>query len=136
MQEDLNQNFILISGKIVLKINLHDFYILFKPVLHPSGILFQQRNKNGEHVLDAQQTTSKDIWDQLLESGGYSIGYFAIPTNGDRVRVYNYRSKHLAYFNKETSFQGMQSLCHHLGYDFPDLLKRHTPKSFRSLQLN
>ena len=86
--------------------------------------------------MEAGQHTANKIWDQLLESGGYSIGYFAISTDGDRVRVYNYRSKHLAYFEKSNSFQEMQSLCNNLGYDFPDLLQRHTPKSFRSLQLN
>ncbi|MCF7805853.1 MAG: hypothetical protein K9N46_15995 [Candidatus Marinimicrobia bacterium] len=77
---------------------------------------------------------TKAIWEHLLDSGGYSIGYFSITIEGDRVRVYHYRTKQVVFLHRRGSYDGMQRLCKSLGYNFEDLLSRHYPKSFRSLQ--
>jgi len=80
------------------------------------------------------EISTKEFWDSLVDSGGYSIGYFAITTHKELVRVYHYRTKTVSYFPRESSFEGMQQLCHTQGMELGMLLDRHIPKSFRSLQ--
>lgn len=78
--------------------------------------------------------TSRKVWEHLLSSGGYSIGFFSITLEGDEVRVFHYRTKQVSYFDKDKSYEEMQKLCKERGYDLPYLLKNYYPKSFRSLR--
>ena len=77
------------------------------------------------------QTPLRDIWEDLLASGGYSLGFFSITLEKTRVRIYHYRTRETSYFEKDESFEGMQQLCRERGYSLEDLLKRHYPKTFR-----
>ncbi|MCF7803766.1 MAG: hypothetical protein K9N46_00505 [Candidatus Marinimicrobia bacterium] len=81
-----------------------------------------------------EQTFSRKIWEHLLSSGGYSIGQFSVTVNDDQVRVYHYRTRNVARFPKEDSYEEMEKLCRERGYDLPYLLKNYYPKSFRSLK--
>jgi len=76
---------------------------------------------------------ARERWETLLASGGYSIGYFSVIIQGDRVRIYHYKTRTIAYFRREDSFEGMQELCAQRGYDLPYLLDHYYPKSMEPL---
>jgi len=78
-------------------------------------------------------TLARERWERLLASGGYSIGYFSVTIQGDRVRIYHYKTRTIAYFPREKSFDGMQELCAQRGYDLPYLLAHYYPKSMEPL---
>ncbi len=81
-----------------------------------------------------ERLSTRRVWDHLLSSGGYSIGLFSITVEGEKVRVFHYRTKQVVYFDKKKSYEEMQKLCIERGYDLPYLLKNYYPKSFRSLR--
>lgn len=81
-----------------------------------------------------ERLSSRRVWEHLLSSGGYSIGLFSITVEGEKVRVFHYRTKKIAYFDKDQSYEEMQKLCKERGYDLPFLLNNYYPKSFRSLR--
>jgi len=78
---------------------------------------------------------SRRIWNHLLSSGGYSIGYFSVTVAKDHIRVFHYRSKEVTYLAKEQSFEEMNRLCRKRGYELSTLLNHYYPKSFRSLRM-
>jgi len=69
-------------------------------------------------------------WEQMLLSGGYSIGYFTVTVEHETVRVYHSRTHHVAHFTIENSYEGMERLCKERGYNLEYLLKNYVPKSF------
>ncbi len=69
-------------------------------------------------------------WNQMLLSGGYSIGYFTVTVENETVRVYHSRTRHVAHFTIEDSYEGMERLCKERGYNLDYLLKNYIPKSF------
>lgn len=77
-----------------------------------------------------EEPSSRAIWDHLLSSGGYSIGYFSITLQESTVRVYHYRTRAVTYFPKEQSFAGMERLCRERGYDLTYLLQNYYPKTY------
>jgi len=83
-----------------------------------------------------EKLSTRKIWEHLLSSGGYSIGYFSVTVNGDQVRVYHYRTQNVEYFHIDDSYEEMQRLYRERGYDLSSLLNHYYPKSFRSLQMN
>lgn len=70
------------------------------------------------------------IWNHLLRSGGYSIGYFSVTLSESKVRVYHYRTGEVTYFPKENSYSEMQRLCQERGYDLSYLLQNYYPKTY------
>lgn len=74
------------------------------------------------------------VWEHLLSSGGYSIGFFSVTVMDNHVRVFHYRTKKVHHFPKENSYEEMEKLCQQRGYDLPYLLNNYYPKSFRSLR--
>jgi len=70
------------------------------------------------------------LWNHLLRSGGYSIGYFSITLSEDQVRVYHYRTGEVTRFPKDDSFVEMERLCQERGYDLSYLLQNYYPKTY------
>jgi len=78
--------------------------------------------------------TTKQRWEHLLASGGYSIGQFSVTVQGDIVRIYHYRTKQVHFFPRELSFEGMEQLCKERGYDLSFLLNNYYPKSIHPVE--
>lgn len=87
---------------------------------------------NMDKFIDTPQL-ARERWETLLASGGYSIGYFSVVIQGDRVRIYHYKTRTISYFRRKDSFDGMQELCTQRGYDLPYLLEHYYPKSIEPL---
>ncbi len=81
-----------------------------------------------------EHPSSQQIWRHLLDSGGYSIGQYSISLEGNKVRVFHYGTKQVAYLDRKTSYDEMRELCKARGYSLAYLLKNYYPKSFRSLK--
>lgn len=80
---------------------------------------------------DENQT--RQSWESLHRSGGYSIGQFSVTVQGETLRVYHYRSRKVSFFPMETSSKSIKELCCEYGYELSDLLKYYYPKSIHSL---
>jgi len=81
------------------------------------------------------EQTARKIWDHLLMSGGYSIGYFSVNVGDESIRVFHFRTREVRTYPKESSYEQMDQFCQEHGYKLTDLLDRYYPKSFRSLSI-
>ncbi|HKJ66717.1 MAG TPA: hypothetical protein VKA68_02075 [bacterium] len=80
-----------------------------------------------------ENPSPKAIWQHLLLTGEYSIGYFSVTADREKVRIYHYRTRKVTYLNLDESFEGMEQLCRERGYDLAYLLRNYAPKSFHSV---
>jgi len=79
------------------------------------------------------ESMARKTWENLLSTGGYSIGYFSVTVEDDKVRVFHSRTKEVTYLDRENAYEGMERLCERRGYNLEHLLKYYHPKSFRSV---
>ncbi len=82
-----------------------------------------------------EEPSPEVIWQHLLLSGGYSIGYFSVTVEHDEVRVYHSRTQKVTYFSINESFKGMERLCNERGYDLAYLLGNYYPKSYHAVNM-